>query len=637
MTGAVSGRVRRSVLSRFASLGAFAVLVGLLAGCDTTPVVMKGTVAATPSGSGVGGVTIAVYANDSESLVATTTTNTSGAYALHASSLADGTYRVRVGERWWPDAASWSDADTIVVSASASTTLDFTVVAAGSLSGVVVDHNGAAINGVRVVVARVSDGQGMGEASTDAGGAFAVEVAAAGSYQVLLLDPSGTWPSVLVGGATPSDFGVVTGDVAVGTIDISTGLPYAPPLGITTRVSVASDGTQSDGGSDGASISADGRYIAFYSGATNLVADDTNGASDVFVHDRSSGTTTRVSVASDGTQANSDSLYPSISADGRYIAFYSEASNLVAGDTNGLFDVFVHDRSTGATTQVSVAFDGTPPDGGSYSPSISADGRYIAFHSIAANLVAGDTNDTWDVFSHDRSTGTTTRVSVASDGTQANNQSLYPLISADGRYIAFNSEASNLVAGDTNLSEDVFVHDRYTGTTTRVSVASDGTQANNGSYGPSINADGRYIAFSSAASNLVTGDIENTADVFIRDQATGTTTRVSVASDGTPLDGGSYGPSISADGRYIAYLSNASNLVAGDPNGMTDAFVHDRSTGATTRVSVASDGTQADYDSAGPSISADGRYIAFISGASNLVAGDNNINWDVFVHELPAP
>ena len=349
--------------------------------------------------------------------------------------------------------------------------------------------------------------------------------------------------------------------------------------------------------------------------------------------DSTTGTTTRVSVASDGEQGNSSSYDSSISADGRYVAFESSASNLVSGDTNGAYDVFVHDRQTGQTTRVSVASDGSQGNDGSEDPSISADGRYVAFVSYASNLVSGDTNVDADVFVHDRQTGQTTRVSIASDGNQGNGECWYTSISADGRYVAFDSWASNLVSGDTNGTRDVFAHDRQTGQTTRVSVASDGNQGNSWSYYPSISADGRYVAFYSWASNLVSGDTNDEHDIFVHDRQTGQTTRVSVASDGSQGNGSPYQPSISADGRYVAFHSYASNLVSGDTNGAWDVFVHDRQTGQTTRVSVASDGSQGNDWSLRPSISADGRYVAFMSSASNLVSGDTNGAYDVFVHD----
>ncbi len=420
-------------------------------------------------------------------------------------------------------------------------------------------------------------------------------------------------------------------------------LVYASPASgqCTARVSAASDGTQGDFQSWVPSISADGRYVAFHALASNLVPGDTNNDYDVFVHDCATGATTRVSVASGGTQGNGPSSYASISADGRYAAFNSDATNLVPADTNNTADVFVHDRQTDTTTRVSVASDETQGNSSSSYPSISADGRYVAFGSAASNLVPGDTNEMEDILVHDRATGATTRVSVASDGTQGNGGSWISSISADGRYVAFYGTASNLVPGDTNATYDVFVHDRDSGATTRVSVASDGTQGNNWSSWPSISADGRCVAFYSRASNLVPGDTNVKDDVFVHDRDSGATTRVSVASNGTQGNGhsGSYGLSISPEGRYVAFESRASNLVPGDTNGQGDVFVHDRDSGATTRVSVASDGTQGNSSSdltMNRSISADGRYVAFNSNASNLVAGDTNNAEDVFLHDRDA-
>ena len=450
-----------------------------------------------------------------------------------------------------------------------------------------------------------------------------------------------SWPSLSADGRFVAFHSEATNLVPGDTNGYGDVFVHDRQTGVTTRVSVASDGTQGNSSSWLSSISANGRFVAFLSWASNLVPDDTNGYCDVFVHDRQTGTTTRVSVASDGTQGNGSSQACTISSDGRFVAFYSAASNLVRDDTNGFIDIFVHDRQTGGTSRVSVASDGTQSNGDSYAPSISADGRFVTFESEAFNLVPGDTNGCRDVFVHDRQTGVTTRVSVTSNGTQSTGASGTASLSADGRFVAFRSWASNLVPGDTNAYSDIFVHDRETGVTTRVSVASDGTQGSGESRRPSVSADGRFVAFLSWASNLVPDDTNGAVDVFVAewrgrscDQlAAPSLTRISVASDGSQSNGFSARSSISADGRYVAFYSAATNLVLDDTNGCFDVFIHDRLMRATTRVSVASDGTQGNDKSWHPSISADGRFVAFSSLASNLVPDDTNGVQDIFVHD----
>jgi hypothetical protein len=378
-------------------------------------------------------------------------------------------------------------------------------------------------------------------------------------------------------------------------------------------------------------VSADGRYVTYTSISTNLVPGDTNLVPDVFVWDRTTGETTRVSVADDGTQSNGHSYRPAISNDGRYISYYSIASNLVPGDTNNVLDVFVHDRMTGDTSRVSVSSTGTEANAQSFSGGISGDGQYVTYMSSASNLVPGDTNNNWDVFLWDRTTGATSRVSVSSAGTQANGGAATPAISADGRHIVYPSSATNLVPGDTNNVLDVFSTDRTTGETTRVSLASDGTQANMNAAGADVSADGRYVTYMSSASSLVSGDSNNVEDVFVWDRTTGGTTRVSVGSGGADTNGSSGRPAINMDGRYITFFSDASNLVAGDTNNAQDVYLWDRTSGDITRVSVASDGTDPNGYSTTPSVSGNGRYISYHSSASNLVAGDTNNMDDVFV------
>lgn len=406
------------------------------------------------------------------------------------------------------------------------------------------------------------------------------------------------------------------------------------------RVSLASDGSQGNETSENSSssLSADGRYVAFESYASNFVSGDTNGAQDIFIRDRVTGTTERVNVASDGSQANDTAETPALSADGRYVVFATYASNLVPNDNNNTGDIFVHDRATGTTERVSVASDGS--EGNSRSaeyPVISSDGKYVVFKSSASNLVPDDTNGSMDVFVHDRTNGSTTRVSVSSDGTQANSGSLvtYSSISADGRYVAFESFASNFVLNDTNAQADVFVHDIVTGNTERVSLASDGSEGNSYSEYPSMSADGRYVAFQSRSTNIVPGITSGIEHVYVHDRTTGQTMLASVSSTGSEANSGSHHASLSADGRYITFESPATNLVLSDTNDNWDIFIHDFLTGNTALVSVASDGSQGNSESYDAAISADSRYVMFGSAASNLVSGDTNDFTDTFVTKNP--
>jgi Tol biopolymer transport system component len=410
---------------------------------------------------------------------------------------------------------------------------------------------------------------------------------------------------------------------AAGPVSAAPAHPGQPAI---DRVSVSSAGVQANGMSAEQAISADGRYVAFESDASDLVPGDTNQSTDVFVQDRRTGRTSRVSVASDGGQGSGG--YPAISADGRYVAFVSYSPALVPGDSNGVADVFVRDRRAGTTSRVSVG------DAISFSPDISADGRYVTFLSDAANLVPGDTNDLTDVFVQDRRTGTTRRITVSATGAQADNISSSAAISADGRRVTFASAASNLVPDDTNGVEDVFVRDLGAAAPTRISVSSTGVQADAWAAAPAISAGGRYVTFSSTATNLTPGHRDQAWDVFVRDLRTGTTTWVSTSTLGAEGDStvGSISSVISADGRYVAFMSSAGNLVAGDTNNVEDAFVRDMRAGVTRRVSVSRDGVQGNADSRLPQISADGRYVTFFSYASNLVADDTNGEADVFVH-----
>lgn len=367
----------------------------------------------------------------------------------------------------------------------------------------------------------------------------------------------------------------------------------------------------------GVTLSADGRYVAFASDASDLVPGDSNGDYDAFVYDRQSGTLEMVSVASDGTQADAGVSSPVLSSDGRYVAFASGATNLVAGDTNGCMDVFVHDRQTGATERVSVADDGSEADFLSLDFSLSGDGRYVAFASGATNLVAGDVNEHWDVFVRDRLAGTTEIVSLAADGSQGNDGSFSGCsLSSDGRYVAFLSAADNLTPGDTSSTWDVFVRDRQSATTQRVGLLPAGDEVDPGCR---ISADGRYVAYSWAGA------------LYVFNRSTSVTERADVATGGAGADSASECYSLSADGRYVAFTSWGDNLVSGDTNGAADVFLRDRAAGTTERVSLSAAGAQGDSICEGAAVSADGRVVGFVSASSNLVAGDTNGLADVFV------
>jgi Tol biopolymer transport system component len=432
--------------------------------------------------------------------------------------------------------------------------------------------------------------------------------------------------------------GVALSAAAVVFLGAASSLAGAFPGPATTRLSVHSFGTEGNAGSQWGAISADGRYIAFESGATNLVNGDTNGVTDVLLHDRGAiggGLTFRVSLDNTFNQAWSGSFSPSVSGDGRYVAFVSGATTLVAGDTNAANDVFVRDRTSLTTTRASVNSAETQGNDDSFAPSISGDARFVAFSSLATNLAGSDTNTALDVYVRDLVSGTTTRASQSTAGTPGGGDSSDPSMSGDGRYVAFESFSNNLVGGDTNGREDIFVRDLVAGTTSRVSVSSAGVQAYGHSEDSAISSDGRYVAFASESVTLTAGDTNGMVDIFVHDRVTGATARASLDSSGTEGNGQSRHPSLSADGRYVAFESQATNLVSGDTSITSDIFVRDRLLGTTVRVSVSSTGTEADKDCNKPSISADGQSIAFDSRATNLVVGDSNNTYDVFVHDLP--
>lgn len=344
------------------------------------------------------------------------------------------------------------------------------------------------------------------------------------------------------------------------------------------------------------------------------------------------GATERVSLGQGNVHGNSFGESFAISSSGCYVAFTSEATNLVAGDANGLADVFVRDRQTDQTRRVSLSTSGAQgSDGISYGAHLSSNGRWVAFRSQASTLVSGDTNGVEDAFVHDRQTGATRRVSLRSGGGQADGATVGVDISGNGRFVAFTSGATNLVPGDTNGLLDAFVHDRVTGVTSRVNVGPGGTQCDNGGSGGAMSADGRFVAFNSSFTDIVPGGTNGQSHGFVRERQTGTNELVTRSSADVEGNGLSFVGDLSADGRFAAFSSVATNLVPGDTNAQDDVFVHDRRTGSTRRVSVRTNGAQANARSLFEGLSANGQLVVFTSEATNLVPRDTNGAADVFV------
>lgn len=414
----------------------------------------------------------------------------------------------------------------------------------------------------------------------------------------------------------------------------------------TEIISRNSNGELGEGRSMDPSMSADAKYIVFHSTADNLVEDDTNNDTDIFLRDRNSGTTTRISVDSEENEVDGDSENAEISADGNVVAFMSSASDLVLGDDNDKNDIFIRDRSAGTTVRVSVAPDGDGGDGDSDGPDVSRDGRYIVFESDATNLVDGDTNDKRDIFRYDRQTKKTIRVSLKDnnfDDTESDGNSYEPVISDDGRYVAFASDAA-LTPCDDNGQTDIFVRDITEGKTMLASVTNFGCISNGRSYHPSISADGRFVTFSSYATDLeypMEEDTNGKQDVYVRDFVDEITERVSISTNGDEGDERSvgYGGNISADGQYVVFSSPATNLVPEDSNDDYDVFARDRVASETTRESVGHywEEGSGNSDTNTAIISANGRYIVFDSNYGQLVPGDTNDDWDIFIRDYLWP
>lgn len=412
--------------------------------------------------------------------------------------------------------------------------------------------------------------------------------------------------------------------------------PIAARADVTERVSVLPGGIQAAGDSTDVAISADARFVGFSSLAANLAPNDSGTAEDVFRFDRVLGTLTRVSSTLLNFPGNGTSRSPAISADGQVVAFESGASNLCDVNSVGssilVFGVLVKGH-----LNASVSTAGTPGNDSSFAPALSADGRFVAFASHASNLVANDTNGKSDVFLRDLANGTTVRVSSGSGGAAGTGDSFEPALSADGRFVAFASNAGNFAIGDTNGTTDVFLLDRASSTLILASrAAAAGNFANGASRRPAISADGRFVAFESDASNLVAGDSNGNTDVFVFDREFLTVERSSVGPAGKQFLGISERPALSADGRFVAFESTEITATPiANPNAVRQIVRRDRASGAAVAISADTDGLAGNLVSRAPALDATGEHVAFVSDAAGLVAADTNGDRDAFVRSIP--
>jgi hypothetical protein len=385
------------------------------------------------------------------------------------------------------------------------------------------------------------------------------------------------------------------------------------------------------------SLSADGRFLVFSSTATDLVANDNNGDRDIFLFDRLFGTVERVNLVGGSSEIDGSSSNPKVSFDSRFVAFRCSAVGISGApvSTNDA-DLFLRDRIFHTTTCLTIGIDGNEANETVTLTDMTPDARFFVIETTASNLVVGDTNGTvggMDVFVIDRTLGTIDRVSVQTGGGEVDGPCSGGSISSDGHYVVFSSRGNELVPADTNAKEDVFVHDRFTNDTWRISVGPGFTQTTFDSYGARISRDGRSAFFNSAAPNLAPGDVNNAGDIFVHDLATQTNQFLLVGMGGVqPPFGGVDVTSVSADGMRVAFWGWSTSITAGDTNNTSDAWVFDRRTGQSSIVSLTSTGAYGTMDSAHfgswePELSADGRTVAFRSSMVDLVPADQN-GWD---------
>lgn len=418
-------------------------------------------------------------------------------------------------------------------------------------------------------------------------------------------------------------------------------------LGVSERISVGTGGVQTNRGSYHAFASADARYIGFISLATNIVEEVVTADTrclpsllciDVFLHDRVANTTIRLSDGMDGLQANNSSFEPQLSSDGQTVHFTSHADDLVPGDTNfanGYYGVdgFVWHRGTQQITRETLRSDGEQISTNSYSYMPGA-GTHIYFQTDAPSVVPGVVADEIEVYRRDLATGVVTHIPLAHNNNRMNGKLINLQADNAGRYVVFTSYSDNILSNDTNGVQDVFVHDTQSGVTRLVSRTPSGQFPNGDSGAPMVSPNGTHIVFRSAASNLVTGDTNGVSDVFMYAISSQQVTRVSVTESGGQANGRSKDPAVCNDGKFISFASGASNLIAGDTNDQYDVFLQHVESGAMVAVTRAANGTWGNDRGHKSRFIDDCSAILFASDASNLIPNDTNADRDLFYRTI---
>ncbi len=426
----------------------------------------------------------------------------------------------------------------------------------------------------------------------------------------------------------------VVRSVVLAALPAAAVLASAAPTGgrSWTRVSVSAAGGVPDQASFEPAVTPNGRFVAFYSSASDLLSFPSGGSSKVVVRDMRRGRTALASHTPAGGEGNGGSSDPALSSNGRFVVFQSTASDLVDGDLAGHEDIFLSDMRSGVVSRVSTGFDGSEADGESYvyGATISGNGRWVVFTSNATNLVDGvDTHGYYQVYLRDVRKGTTTLVSRSTGGSGAGGSCFYPSISPNGRFVVYYANAGDIVAGGSNGKFHIYLFDAKAGTSARVSIGLMGAIGDGDSYFPVVSNNGRFVAYDSNATNLVAGDVDVAMDAFLADRETGATVLLGRVGD-------TYQPSIAANGKSVVFYSDDPNLVAGDGNGTGDTYRYDAVDGTIERLSVDAAGVEGDGDTYtfGPSLASNGRFVAVTTNATNLADDglvDGNGTYDVFL------